>query len=113
VGEKQRYTRRRLVDLMEAQGLRVERATYLNSLLLPVAVTKFRVWEPLAGAPAESGLEPVAAWLNAMLKAVLWLESKWVDWGGSFGVGQSVLVVARKGAPPVGISRRSRLGAGL
>ena len=33
-----------------------------------------------------------------MLKAVLWLESKWVGLGGSFLVGQSVLVVARKGA---------------
>ena len=96
VGERQRYTRRQLVGLMEECGLRVERATYLNCLLLPVAVMKFRVWEPLAGGEATSGLSPVAGWLNWALEGVLRVESAWVGMGGSFAVGQSVVVMGRK-----------------
>src|SRR5262245_6659999 len=51
--ERQRFTRGRLVRLMESAGLRVLRCTYANTLLLPVAFAKFRIWEPITrAAPA-------------------------------------------------------------
>lgn len=94
--ERHRFTRTELVQAVEACGLRVERATYLNSLLLPVAFAKFRIWEPLSQAPPRSGLEPVAPWLNNILEAVLRLEEFWIGMGRNFGLGQSVLILARK-----------------
>ena len=45
--ERQRFTRRRLMGLFAGTGIRVLRCTYANSLLMPVALAKFRLWEPL------------------------------------------------------------------
>ncbi len=49
VREVQRYTRKQLRDSAERAGFRIDRATYANSLLLPVAAFKFLagIWEPL------------------------------------------------------------------
>ena len=52
--ERQRFTRRRLMGLVAGCGVRVLRCTYANALLLPVALAKFRLWEPL---PARAGGE--------------------------------------------------------
>jgi hypothetical protein len=52
--ERQRFTKTRLVRCWN-NGLRVTRCTYANSLLLPVALAKFRIWEPL------TRLNPAAA----------------------------------------------------
>ena len=42
------------MELFAGAGIRVLRCTYANSLLLPVALAKFRLWEPLMRqAPAE------------------------------------------------------------
>src|SRR5262245_873111 len=60
--ERQRFNRSRLVRLMDDMGVRLLRCTYANSLLMPVALAKFRVWEPLTGQPAVSGVENVAPW---------------------------------------------------
>lgn len=94
--ERQRFTRGRLVGLAEDNGLTVERCTYLNTLLLPVALAKFRVWEPLIGNEAKSGLAPVHSWVNTLLQGALEAERVWIKCGGSFPVGQSLLLVARK-----------------
>ncbi|MDR3703707.1 MAG: class I SAM-dependent methyltransferase [Candidatus Sulfopaludibacter sp.] len=94
--EKQRFTRRRLTGLAEQAGLRVLRCTYTNSLLLPVALLKFRVWEPLLRRPPASGVEPVAPWLDRLLYAALAIEARFLGAGGSFPVGQSLVLVAEK-----------------
>jgi SAM-dependent methyltransferase len=94
--EKQRFTQRRLTGLAEQAGLRVLRCTYSNSLLLPVALLKFRVWEPLLRRPPASGVEPVAGWLNGLLYAVLALEAGYLGAGGSFPAGQSLVLIAEK-----------------
>jgi ubiquinone/menaquinone biosynthesis C-methylase UbiE len=100
VGERQRFTRAKLIQSAEEAGFRVERATYLNSLLLPVALFKFRVWEPLTRAPVASGVEGGPAGVNRMLDRLLCLplraEAAWIGRGGSFPVGQSLLVLGRK-----------------
>jgi SAM-dependent methyltransferase len=96
IEEHQRFTRRRLMGLLEGTGVRVLRCTYVNSLLLPVALAKFRVWEPLLGKPPASGLEPPPPWLDRLLYAPLALEAAWVASGRNFPAGQSVLLVGEK-----------------
>jgi SAM-dependent methyltransferase len=94
--ERQRFTRRRLLDVAASSGIRVIRCTYANSLLLPVAFLKFRLVEPLLSGPASSGVEPVAPWLDRLLYAPLALESRWIGRGRGFPLGQSLLLIGEK-----------------
>jgi SAM-dependent methyltransferase len=94
--ERQRFTRRRLADMAETSGIRVLRCTYANSLLLPVAFAKFRIMEPLLRAPASSGVEPVAPWLDRALYAPLAWEARWIASGRNLPVGQSLLLIGEK-----------------
>lgn len=94
--ERQRFTRERLEEAVGAAGLDVLRVSYANAFLLPVALFKFRVWEPLTGAQLDSGVKPVPGWLNRVLHAPLELESRWLGRGGSFPAGQSLVLLARR-----------------
>ncbi len=94
--ERQRFTRARLLDSAGRAGLMPMRCTYLNSLLMPVAFAKFRIVEPLTNAAPASGVEPVAPWLDRLLYAALWMESRWIGAGNSFPLGQSLLFIGRK-----------------
>jgi SAM-dependent methyltransferase len=94
--ERQRFTRRRLCGLFESAGFRVVRCTYANSLLLPVALAKFRLWEPLQRGPASTGVEPVAPWLDRLLYAPLAMESACLGAGVNFPAGQSLLLIGEK-----------------
>jgi SAM-dependent methyltransferase len=101
--ERQRFTKGRLVRSLEAAGLKVERVSYCNSLLLPVAWFKFRIWEPLTGAQPASGLQPMPGWLNWLLLQPLrfeaWCFRRGFAW---FPLGQSLLCVAvRPAAKPL------------
>ncbi|MCU0227381.1 MAG: methyltransferase domain-containing protein, partial [Bryobacterales bacterium] len=96
VHERQRYTRAKLAPVLAAAGLQPLRWTYANSLLLPVALFKFRVWEPLTNSQPESGLQAVHPLLNRVLERILRLEAAWLRMGGRFPVGQSLWVIARK-----------------
>ena len=75
---------------------RVLEMSYANSFLLPVAWFKFRVWEPLTALTPQSGVEVPGAVLNRLLQIPLGLEALWLRWGGSFPLGQSLLVIAEK-----------------
>jgi SAM-dependent methyltransferase len=94
--ERQRFSRRRLVDAVRAQGFAVGRVTYANSLLMPVALAKFRLWEPLSGQSADSGVKPVAPWLDGLLHAPLALEARWIGSGLGFPAGQSLILLANR-----------------
>ena len=94
--ERQRFTRARLGRLLEDHGFAVRRCTYLNSLLLPVALAKFKVWEPLTGAPPRSGVEPVAPWLDRLLYAPLAAEAALVGAGVNLPLGQSLIAIAER-----------------
>lgn len=94
--ERQRFTRRRLTEAVEAQGLRVLRCTYANSLLMPVALARFRIWEPLLRKPPQSGTAPLPGWLNRMLYLPLAAESAWIGAGRNLPAGQSLILVAEK-----------------
>lgn len=95
--ERQRFTRRRLVGLVESCGVEVLRCTYANAFLLPVALAKFRIWEPLARKPPASGVRPLHALLDRLLYIPLHLESMLLARGVSFSTGQSLILLGRKG----------------
>lgn len=101
--ERQRFTRARLMRLAEASGIQVSRCTYANTLLLPAALAKFRVWEPLTRQAPASGVAPVAGWLNRALELPLALEAAWIRTGFNLPLGQSLILIGRK-APARGVS---------
>ncbi len=94
--ERQRFTRRRLMEAVSAVGVRTLRCTYANGLLLPVALFKFRVWEPLTNQPPASGVAPVPGWLDSMLYTPLRAESALIRSGVDLPLGQSLLLIAEK-----------------
>jgi len=94
--ERQRFTRSRLIRLAERHGLRVHRCTYLNSLLLPVSLAKFRIWEPLTAQAPASGVQAVPGWLDSLLLAPLVAESAILGAGLNFPLGQSLMLIAGK-----------------
>jgi SAM-dependent methyltransferase len=96
VEERQRLNAPRLRAGVAQAGLHIERLTYANSLLLPVALFKFRVWEPLFAPHPSSGVDTPAPWLNSLLELPLRLESEWLGRGLDFPAGQSLLLLARK-----------------
>lgn len=100
VEERQRFTRGRLCAAVERAGVRVLRCTYANSLLLPVALTRFRLWEPLLRRPPASGVAPVAPWLDRMLYRALAAEAAWIGAGGSFPAGQSLILIGERSDRP-------------
>jgi SAM-dependent methyltransferase len=95
-GERQRFTRGRLVRSVEQCGVQVLRCTYANSLLLPVSLMKFRIWEPLMNRPPASGVEPVAGWLDHALHLPLAAESAWIGAGLNLSLGQSLILIGQK-----------------
>ena len=98
VFERQRFTRGRLTEAMRAAGLHILRSTYANAFLFPVALAKFRIWEPLTRAPLGSGVEPAAPWLDRTLHLPLAVESAWLGAGRNFPLGQSVIVIGERRA---------------
>jgi SAM-dependent methyltransferase len=95
-GERQRFTRARLVAAVERHGITVRRVTYANSLLMPVALARFRIWEPLLKRPASSGVKPVAKWLDHLLYAPLAIEAAWLKLGLPLPLGQSLILIGEK-----------------
>jgi ubiquinone/menaquinone biosynthesis C-methylase UbiE len=97
VAERHRYTAREMLALLQRLNLKVRRWTYVNSLLSPVALAKFRVWEPLRRQPPRSGVAQVPApWLNHLLTGTLQAEAWMLRHGLCFAFGQSWMAVAQK-----------------
>jgi hypothetical protein len=96
VHERQRFTRGQLTALARDCGIRVLRATYANTLLMPVALAKFRLWEPLTKEAPHSGVLPIAPWLDRLLLSVLSCEAAWIGAGLDLPLGQSVILIGEK-----------------
>ena len=98
--ELRRYTRASLRALLEGAGFTIVRITYTNAtLFLPLALLRtFHRWRGLSaesGAEQEISIPPEP--VNALLSAVLWLESVWLRWFNE-PFGSSLLCVAEKPA---------------
>jgi SAM-dependent methyltransferase len=94
--ERQRFTRQRLQRTVRDCGFRVLRCSYANSLLLPVALARFRLWEPLMRSAPASGTAPVPAWLDRLLFLPLAMEASWLSHGMNLPLGQSLILIAEK-----------------
>jgi SAM-dependent methyltransferase len=91
-----RYTRRRVADLLERNGFRLERLSYANMLLFPLAVIKRMIERILprrdrSASDLTLGLGP----FNGLLRAALAAEAPWIRRRG-LPFGLSVVAVGRK-----------------
>ncbi len=94
--ERQRFTASRLRAALASSGFTVDHLSYANSLLLPVALFKFRLWEPLTNQPPESGVQVPPSPLNQLLELPLQIEAGLLSMGLNLPLGQSLLILARR-----------------
>jgi SAM-dependent methyltransferase len=95
VHTRRRYRRRELEEKLERAGFAAEYVSYLNCLLLPIALLRrgFDRW--LRPGHQGSEVEPVTSWLNQALLRVLALEARWIR-SGTLPFGLSLVAVGRK-----------------
>lgn len=96
LGHHRRYTRRRLHDLVTANGLEVVRSGFYNTLLMP-AVVAGRLLERLRPPQRIDALSLPPRPLNALLSWCMRLEGVVARWS-LFPFGTSVVVAGRRGA---------------
>jgi SAM-dependent methyltransferase len=94
VQSRHRYTRGELVALLGGCGLRVERATYCNSLLFPLLLARRTLDRALGREGSDVGF--LSAPLEWAFGRTLLAEAALVRAGLSFPVGASVVALARK-----------------
>ena len=98
VWERQRFSARSLRVVAKRAGLEIHRLTYANALLSPLALVKFRLWEPLMRQPAATGLVGLPEPLETVFYRALQLESAAIAKGIDFPIGQSLYLVGRRNA---------------
>ena len=96
IGESQRFTRPQLLRLAADNGFQPLFSTYLNGLALPLAIARFRLWEPLFDRQPGTGVAALPRWLDSILLACLRLERAWLGRGHQLPIGQSILLVAQR-----------------
>ena len=96
IDEKQRFTRRRIMRLASDCGFRIVRCAYANAFLFPIALAKFRIWEPLVRAKPASGVQPVSPLINKLLYAALALEGEMLGSGWNLPIGQTLILIGEK-----------------
>ena len=74
-----RFTANELNMSLREAGFTVERSTYANTILFPLALGK-RLLEPLLppGEPGQSDIAPNPGWVDDALAAVLGAEARWL-----------------------------------
>jgi ubiquinone/menaquinone biosynthesis C-methylase UbiE len=95
-GEARRYTLKELSGHLTRTGFRIERATYANTLLLPLALAKRRILEPLGIGRESSDVAPAPAWINRAFLAAMDVERKLIAAGWTMPFGTSTVIVSRK-----------------
>jgi SAM-dependent methyltransferase len=94
---RRRYTAAEVRAMLRAQGFVVERLSYVNTLLLPLALAQRLLERALPAAErAESDLTMPSAALNEALRWPMAAEAAWLARGGAFPVGVSVICRARR-----------------
>ena len=90
-----RFTTRQVADSLRETGFAVERLSYANTLLFPLALAK-RLLERAApgGPPARSDIAPNPAWLDTALARPLLAEAAWLR-RGALPIGLTVVAVGR------------------
>jgi ubiquinone/menaquinone biosynthesis C-methylase UbiE len=99
LGTQHRYVLGELVQKMEQAGFRVLRATYANSILLPVAMLRRLVFKRVGLADGGSDVKPLPqslSWLNVALKGVLITEARLLKRIRRLPIGLSAICVAQR-----------------
>lgn len=92
-----RYTATRARRLLDQAGFAVERVSYANSLLFPLAAGQRLIERrTTASNNGQSDLQAPHPIANAVLQSALYTEAAWLHDGGNWAWGLSVLVLARK-----------------
>ena len=94
VQSRHRYTRGELVALLESCSLRVERATYCNSFLLPLLFARRTLDRALGRTGSDVSFLPAP--LEWAFRRALLAEAALVRRGFSFPLGASVVALARR-----------------
>lgn len=94
VQSRHRYTRGELVALLAGAGLEPLRASYCNSLLLPLLLARRSLDRALSREGSDVGFLPAP--LERAFRRALFLEAAWLRRGGSFPLGASVVALARR-----------------
>jgi ubiquinone/menaquinone biosynthesis C-methylase UbiE len=98
VQTKRRYTVKELKQKVETAGFEIEKITYRNVFLFPIAVIR-RILEKLFLSNekhTESELKPLSPFTNDIFTRILLFENKLIKSGISFPFGLSIYCVARK-----------------
>jgi ubiquinone/menaquinone biosynthesis C-methylase UbiE len=95
---RHRYTLRELRTKVESAGFAIDRITYRNTLLFPLAVVMRGIKKLFhrAGDAEASDLGPVPSFVNRLLTGSLALENRLIMRGVRFPFGLSVFCAARK-----------------
>lgn len=93
VGNLRRYSRGETVALLRQAGFRIERATYWNTLLFPLAVLQRKL---LRGRDSSSDVRLYPAPVESFCNAMNLIEHAWLRRGGVLPWGNSVLAVGRR-----------------
>lgn len=97
VHTRRRYTAGAVRALLRDSGFTIERCSYINTVLFPLAVAQQLAERALPRfAPHGSNLLPPSAALNEALRWPLAAEAAWIARGQSFPFGLSILCMARK-----------------
>jgi SAM-dependent methyltransferase len=94
VQSRHRYRRRELLALLAGCGLQVERASYCNSLLLPLLFARRSLDRLLAREGSDVGFLPAP--LEWAFRRALLAEAALLRAGGTLPIGASVVALARK-----------------
>lgn len=95
VHTRRRYTLSTVHELLQRAGFIVERSSYINTLLFPVALVQRLAERVFPGLEqSESDLTPPAPALNQTLRAPFALEAAWLELGGQFPYGLSIICLA-------------------
>lgn len=96
---QRRYTRPELATKLTDSGFRVIRATYANTILLPLAIVRRLVFKRVGLADGGSDVKPLpksVAWLNRVFAEVLRLEASVLQRRVNLPAGLSVICVVMK-----------------
>lgn len=94
IRELHRYSAGELESALRSAGFAVERTTYANTLLFPLALVKRRVLEPLRLVPLASEVRAVWPPLDRLFRAALALEDRLLTAGWRLPVGISLMALA-------------------
>jgi SAM-dependent methyltransferase len=90
-----RFTTARIAQALVAEGFTVERLSYVNFLLFPLALFKRLLERAFTGDDATSDIHPNPTWQDRLLVHFLGVEARWLQ-RHNLPFGLTVLAIGRK-----------------